>query len=134
MVTIQIFKKSFGLVWMHRSLWLFGVLLALTLNSALWLGLAGNNEGVVENRIIITNEAIIRFPGQGLTIDFRQPGAPDVRIDGVEPGWYRNLTEELEHQRCMGAADLDRHPGVDRHIHDHSATLHFTSRPDPHGG
>ena len=94
MVTIQIFKKSFGLVWMHRSLWLFGVLLALTLNSALWLGLAGNNEGVVENRIIITNEAVIKFPGQGLTIDFRQPGAPDVRIDGVEPGWYRDQTKD----------------------------------------
>jgi len=47
----------------------------------------------VENRIIITNEAIIKFPGQGLTIDFRQPGAPDVRIDGVEPGWYRDLTK-----------------------------------------
>jgi hypothetical protein len=49
MVTIQIFKKSFSLVWRHRSLWLFGVLLALTVNSALWLGLAGNDEGVAEN-------------------------------------------------------------------------------------
>jgi hypothetical protein len=94
MVTIQIFKKSFSLVWRHRSLWLFGVLLALTVNSALWLGLAGNNEGVAENCIIITNEAIIKFPGQGLTIDFRQPGAPDVRIEGVGPGWYRNLTKD----------------------------------------
>jgi len=63
-------------------------------NSILWLGFAGNNEGVVENRIIITNTAIIKFPGQGLTIDFRQPGIPDVRIDGVEPGWYRNLTKD----------------------------------------
>lgn len=94
MVTIQIFKKSFSLVWRHRSLWLFGVLLALTVNSVLWLGLARNNEGVVENRIIITNDAVIKFPGQGLTIDFRQPGAPEVRIDGVEPGWYRDLTKD----------------------------------------
>ncbi len=93
MVTIQIFKKSFRLVWRYRSLWLFGVLLALTVNSALWIGLARNNEGVVENRIIITNDAIIKFPGQGLTIDLRQPGAPDVRIDGIEPGWYLDLTK-----------------------------------------
>ncbi len=93
MVTLKILKKSFSLVCRHRSLWLFGALLALTLNSALWLGFARNNEGVVENRIIITNQAIIKFAGQGLTIDFRQPGAPDVRIDGVEPGWYRTLTK-----------------------------------------
>jgi hypothetical protein len=94
MATIQIFKKSFSPVWRYRSLWLFGVLLALTVNSFLWLGLAGNNQGVVENRIIITNDAIIKFPGQGLTIDFRQPGVPNVRIDGVEPGWYRDLTKD----------------------------------------
>ncbi len=93
MATLQILKKSFSLVWKYRSLWLFGILLALTVNSVFWLGFAGNNEGVVENRIIITNEVIIRFAGQGFTIDFRQPGAPDIRIDGVEPGWYRNLTK-----------------------------------------
>ena len=94
MVTIQIFKKAVSLVWRYRALWLFGVLLALTVNSILWLGFAGNNEGVVENRIIITNTAIIRFGGQGLTIDFRHPGAPDIRIDGVEPGWYRDLNKD----------------------------------------
>jgi len=94
MVTIQIFKKAVSLAWRYRALWLFGVLLALTVNSILWLGFAGNSEGVVENRIIITDTTIIRFGGQGLTIDFRQPGAPDVRIDGVEPGWYRNLTKD----------------------------------------
>jgi hypothetical protein len=94
MATIQIFKKSFSLVWRYRSLWLFGVILALTMNSALWLGFARNNEGVAENRIIITNEAMIKFPGQGLTIDFRQPGAPNVMIDGVQPGWYRDLTKD----------------------------------------
>ena len=94
MGTIQIVKKSFSMVWKYRSLWLFGFLLALTVNSALWLGLPGNNKGVVENRIIITNDAIIKFPGQGLTIDFRQPGAPDIRIDGVEPVWYRDLTKD----------------------------------------
>jgi hypothetical protein len=94
MATIQIFKKSVRLVWRYRALWLFGVLLALTVNSTLWLGFAWNNEGVVENRVIITNTAIIKFPGQGLTIDFRQPGAPDVRIDGVKPGWYRELTKD----------------------------------------
>lgn len=94
MVTIQIFKKAAGLVWRYRALWLFGTLLALTVNSTLWLGFTGNTEGVVENRIIITDEAIIKFGGQGLTVDLRQPGAPDIRIDGVEPGWYRNLTKE----------------------------------------
>jgi hypothetical protein len=94
MVTIQIFKKAVSLVWRYRTLWLFGALLALTVNNTLWLGLAGNSEGVVENRIIITDTTIIRFGGQGLTIDFRQPGAPDGRIDGVEPGWYRNLTKD----------------------------------------
>ena len=94
MVTIQIFKKAVSLAWRYRALWLFGVLLALSVNSTLWLGFAGNNEGVVENRIIITNTAIIKFPGQGLTIDFRQPGVPDIRIDGVEPGWYRDLTKD----------------------------------------
>jgi hypothetical protein len=94
MVTIQIFKKAVSLAWRYRALWLFGTLLALTVNSILCLGFARNNEGVVENRIIITNTAIIRFGGQGLTIDFRQPGAPDVRIDGVEPGWYRDLTKD----------------------------------------
>jgi len=94
MVTLQIFKKAVRLVWRYRALWLFGTLLALTVNTTLWLGFAGNKEGVVENRIIITDTAIIKFGGQGLTIDFRQPGAPDIRIDGVEPGWYRDLTKD----------------------------------------
>ena len=94
MSTIQIFKKAVRLVWHYRALWLFGTLLAMTMNSALWLGFGTNEEGVVENRIILTNTASIRFAGQGLTIDFRQPGVPDVRIDGMQPGWYRDLTKD----------------------------------------
>ena len=94
METLHIFKKAVSLAWRYRALWLFGTLLALTVNNALWFGVAENPEGMVENRIIITDTAIIKFAGQGLTIDFRHPGTPEVRIDGVEPGWYRDLTKD----------------------------------------
>ena len=96
MDTTQIFKKAWGLVWRYRALWLFGFLLALTVNTAWWLGIAGNKEGVVENRIMITNTFIIRFPGQGVTIDFRTPGGPTINIEGLEPDWYRDLSAEAK--------------------------------------
>jgi hypothetical protein len=93
---IQILKKSMSLAWRYRALWLFGFLLALTVNNALWLGLAGNDEGaVVENQIILSDTSTIRFAGQGVTIDFRPPGAPVVKIEGLGPGWYRDLTERV---------------------------------------
>jgi hypothetical protein len=91
----QIFKKAWGLVWRYRALWLFGFLLALTVNSALWLSFPINDRGVVtENRIIVSDKYnfIIRFPGQGLTLDFRNPGAPIINIEGLGPNWYRDLS------------------------------------------
>jgi hypothetical protein len=92
----QIFKKAWNLVWRYRALWLFGFLLALTVNNALWLGITQRDEAVVvENRIILSDTATITFPGQGVTIDLRAPGGPVIRIEGLEPGWYRDLTADL---------------------------------------
>jgi hypothetical protein len=97
MDTTQIFKKAWGLVWRYRALWLFGFLLALTVNSALWLGFPINDRGVVtENRIIVSTKYnfVIRFPGQGLTLDFRNPSAPVINVEGLRPDWYRDLSDE----------------------------------------
>jgi hypothetical protein len=95
MDTMQIIKKSWNLVWRYRALWLFGFLLALTVNNTFWLAsLWDNEEGAVENRVIISNTMTIKMPGQGLTIDFRPPGGPVIRIEGLEPGWYRDLSKD----------------------------------------
>jgi len=95
MDTIQIFKKTLGLVWRYRALWLFGCLFALTVNNALWLGFTRDDEQVVvENKIILSDSSTINFPGEGVTIDFRTTGAPVVKIEGLEPGWYRDLAED----------------------------------------
>ena len=98
MDTTQIFKKAWELVWRYRALWLFGFLLALTVNSALWLGFPINDRGVVtENRIIVSDKYnfVIRFPGQGLTLDFRNPGAPIINIEGLGPNWHLGLPGEV---------------------------------------
>jgi hypothetical protein len=93
MDTIQIFKKSLGLVWRYRALWLFGVLLALTVSNALWLGFVPNRENVMmENRIILPHSTVY-FPGQGLTIDFRGPDGPVVRIEGLEAVRVQDLSK-----------------------------------------
>lgn len=96
MDTIQIFKKTASLVWRYRLLWLFGFTLALTVSEALiWLPFAGNDDGMtVENRIILRYSTIY-FPGEGVTIDFRPSGGPVVTIDGPEPGWYRDLVQDV---------------------------------------
>lgn len=96
MDSTQIFKKAWNLAWRYRALWLFGFLLALTVNNALWLGLLPNDEEVVvENRVYFTDSFIITFPGEGLTIDLRPPDGPVVKIEGLEPGWYRELTKNI---------------------------------------
>lgn len=96
MDSTQIFKKAWNLAWRYRALWLFGFLLALTVNNALWLGLLPNDEEVVvENRVYFTDSFIITFPGEGLTIDLRPPDGPVVKIEGLEPGWYRVLTKNI---------------------------------------
>jgi hypothetical protein len=90
MDTIQIFKKTVRLVWRYRATWLFGCLLALTMNSTLWLGFISNNDQgtMIDNQAILPNGRRIYFPGQGMTIGFRSPGMPVVEIEGLEPGWY----------------------------------------------
>jgi hypothetical protein len=93
MDTIQIFKKSLGLVWRYRALWLFGALLALTVSNALWLGFAPNRENVVMQNKIIFLVSTVYFPGQGLTIDFRGLDGPVVRIEGLEPFRIQDLSK-----------------------------------------
>jgi hypothetical protein len=92
MNTMQNFKKAWGLVWRYRATWLFGFLLALTVGSTPFMyGFPWNDKRIpVENRVILSRFSTIRFPGEGLTIDFSHPGAPFVRIEAVEPGWYRD--------------------------------------------
>lgn len=92
---IQIFKKSLSLVWRYRATWLFGCLLAITVNNALWLGFAGDDEeAIVENKIIFSDSSILKFPGEGVTIDFRSPGGPVIKIEGFEPDWYQDLVAD----------------------------------------
>jgi hypothetical protein len=95
MDTIQIFKKSLGLVWRYRALWLFGALLALTVSNALWLGFAPNRENVVMQNKIIFLVSTVYFPGQGVTIDFRGLDGPVVRIEGLEPVWIQDLSKAV---------------------------------------
>jgi hypothetical protein len=96
MDTIQIFKKTLGLVWRYRALWLFGFLMALTVNSTLWYGFGlDNQEAVVENRILLPNTSTINFPGQGLTIDLRSGEGPVVKIDNLGPGWVQDRLDEV---------------------------------------
>jgi hypothetical protein len=92
MDTIQILKKSWELLWRYRALWLFGFLLALTAGSSLWLGLIRDNENLAMHNRIILMYTTIYFPGEGVTIDFRSPGGPTARIDGLGPMWYRDLS------------------------------------------
>ena len=94
MDTTQIFKKAWGLVWRYRALWLFGFLLALTVNNALWLGFAGRDQVPMENRIIML-VSTIRFPGEGVTIDLHHPGGPSVDIEGVHPARLRELLRDV---------------------------------------
>jgi len=95
MDTIQIIKKAFRLVWRYRAKWIFGVFLALTMKDGLWLGLSAQDDNLIaENRIILANKSTIYFPGHGLTIDFRTPADPQVSIEGLDPDWYQDLTQE----------------------------------------
>ena len=96
MDTIQILKKAWGLVWRYRALWLFGVLLALTVSNSIWLGFPWNGQDLkAENQIILSNTSTIYFMGQGVTIDFRSTDGPVVHIEGLEPGWYRDLSKDV---------------------------------------
>jgi len=97
MDTVQILKKSLGLVWRYRALWLFGTLLAVTASNALLLGFNWGDEDIgARNQIIFPNSSTLHFMGQGLTIDFRSPGAPIVHVEGLEPGWYRDLSADAD--------------------------------------
>jgi hypothetical protein len=53
------------------------------------------NDSPVQNQIILSDSSTIYFLGQGVTIDFRSPGAPVVQIEGLEPGWYRELSKDV---------------------------------------
>ena len=89
----KILKKSFTLTWRYSALWFFGFLLALTVNNMIWLGFPNRDEAiVVENRIILPNEMILRFPGEGLTIDLHHHDGPVVKIEGYDPDWYKHLS------------------------------------------
>jgi hypothetical protein len=89
----QIFRKTLNVVWRYRALWLFGALLALTVNNTLWLAIPWDDEGVVaENHLILSDTVTLHFLGEGLTIDLRNPGVPTIEIEGLEPGWYRELS------------------------------------------
>ncbi len=91
----KIIKKSFDLTWRYRALWLFGFLLALTVSNALWFGFSGNDRPmVVNNRILLTNGNTLYFPGEGVVLDLRTPGAPEVIIEGLGPDWYQDLRRE----------------------------------------
>lgn len=96
MDTFQIFKKTLKMTWRYRALWLFGFLLALTVSNVFWLALDGEDERVaLGNRIILPNSNVIRFPGEGVTIDFRASDPPEITVEGLGPGWYQALSNEL---------------------------------------
>ena len=96
MDTPQIFKRTLKMTWRYRALWLFGFLLALTVSNVFWLALNDQDGGVVVgNRIILRDSTIIRFPGNGVTVDFRGSGFQEIEVEGVERGWYRDLSDQL---------------------------------------
>ncbi len=98
MDTFQTFKKTLKMTWRYRALWLFGFLLALKVSNVFWLAFKKDQDEdvVVNNRIILNDSTIIWFPGEGLTVDFRGSGPPQIEVEGLEPGWYQELSDQLD--------------------------------------
>lgn len=82
----KILKRSWGVVWNYRVLWIFGILLAMTTINGFFLpyNRTDNRYYVVDNYIRFTDDFHIYFPGEGVHIDMRVPGNPVIHLD---PGW-----------------------------------------------
>jgi len=97
---IQITKKSADLTWRYRSLWLFGFLLAMTVTTTIWFGWPNRDgryeEFTVQNRIILPNKMVLRFPGEGVTIDLENPDGHVIKIEGLpKDWWYQTVSDKV---------------------------------------
>ena len=90
-----ILKKSWGMLWQYRALWLFGAALALVSTNLLypieWLG---KEEGKPWTRIQVTDTITIKVPGFDVTIDLTAPEG--VRIIAPDTVGWRSFSEMVD--------------------------------------
>jgi|GEM_PF-422071 len=94
-----ILRKSWGMVWQYRALWILAMVLALTAANTIYLGSWQGTQNQplnipLENKIKINQYSTIILPGEGLTIDLTAPrGSRVIFTDGTTWRDFRFLTD-----------------------------------------
>jgi hypothetical protein len=95
-----ILKKSWGMLWQYRALWLFGAVFALvSVNIFYPIAWLGEEENRPWTRIQITETMNVKIPGFDVTIDLTAPEGVRI-ITPYTVGWpsFSELANELNRE------------------------------------